>query len=369
MKTSKIAVLISLVLFFTLQAMATEEKVKIVKIIDANLFRLNDGRLIRLADIWVPSQNSESPLYHYIARKAIQYANEMLIGQRFKIRYDSSKVRVGRPIPVILFKIYPLQKLDINKLYLQRGYGKYVPAKDTPPVKEYAAAEREARRKHLGIWAKSFKISENAIKFQGLYYRAGNRNLFGDQFREIGYHAHRETANILFDLRIAFDRNAEKGRTTNECSCSNYYEEYINHYKSGYVQLIFGKKWKRIRIDLGVLTYLTGTHYTAEIKAFFWMSPIVRLRYSFKNGAYVKVALTDIYGFIYPNYPIELAAGTHVFNKRLHLWAGAVKNRTLFNVVGGARYDFGPYYLATDFGSGLNYRNLFASLQLGFLIR
>ncbi len=369
MKPSKIAILVSLVLFFTMQAMATEEKVKIVKIIDANLFRLNDGRLIRLADIWVPSQNSESPLYHYIARKAIQYANEMLIGQRFKIRYDSSKVRVGRPIPVILFKIYPLQKLDINKLYLQRGYGKYVPAKDKPPVKEYAAAEREARRKHLGIWADYFKISEAMTRLHGLYYRAGSRNLFGDQFREIGFNSHNETAKTLFDLRIAIARNAEKGRTTNESPFSNYYEEYIHHYKTGYVQLIFGKKWKRIRIDLGVLAYITGTHYTAEIHAFLGMSPIIRLHYFFKNGAYVKVALTDMYGFIYPNYPIELAAGTHVFNKRMHLWAGAVKNRTLFNVVGGARYDFGPYYLATDFGSGLNYRNLFASLQLGFLIR
>jgi len=368
MKFSSVIFVVCMLFAFVVYASPKKETIKIVQIIDANLFRLADGRLVQLADVQVPSLNSDFLFPKLISRKAFNYARKMLLGHRCVIRYDSSRLQVGKPLSVYLFKIFPLEKLDVNKLYLMRGYGKFVPSKASLYRREYRAAERYAQSKHIGIWGSSKTKAEISMRRHCLYYRGGNRNLFGDEFREIGFYSRNESPVSLAEFRIAFVRSAEKGRTCTDCADAIYYEEYVHHYRSGYLQLIFGKKWKRTGLSIGFFGCISGTKYRSEESSYLNLSPIIRMRYFLPNDFYLKAALTDNYGFLFPDYPVELAIGKYVSNQKLHVWGGLVKHRSLWNIVSGCEYNLGPYSINAFFGHGINYNSTFAELQLGFLI-
>ncbi len=367
MQVSKSVISIAIVLLLVLNAFGQEERVKIVKIIDTNLFQLADGRLIQLDEIATPSITSQSTFKKYLAKQILKYTRMMLLGKQVIIQYDSSQVRAGVPLKVHLFKIYPLEKLNINKIYLERGYGKFVPREDFPKEKAYAEAEKTAKQKHLGIWRHKKNIPEIIRKEYLLYYKGGNKNILGDEFRVIGVHAFTESSNSLADFRLGFVRNAEKGETCIDCRDRYYWEEYVHHYGSGYLQIILGKKYKQITIAIGAFGYISGSKYYSYVHySQIGLSPVLRFRYLFKNGYYIKAALTDDYGFVYPDYPVELALGKWFNRYPLHFWAGLVKSRTRFHAVGGLTYDFGPYSINADFGYGLNTQSLIGELQLGF---
>ncbi|RMH96310.1 MAG: hypothetical protein D6681_12440 [Calditrichaeota bacterium] len=142
--------LMALMFVLVSQAVLGEE-VKIVKVLDANLFQLQDGRRTRLANVQTPSRTDTNGRVRALAYRIQKYAEQQLLRKRVTILYDSSTAKAD-PLPVHLFQKFPLKRAWYNKIYLERGYGKYVEEGDTTYRAIYRKAEARARRKERGVW-------------------------------------------------------------------------------------------------------------------------------------------------------------------------------------------------------------------------
>lgn len=139
------------ILFIACQ-MAPAQEIEIAEILDANLFKTVDGRLIRLANLEVPSLSDPDSSRFLLARNIVRFSESELL--RYKCRFQLSPKTDCSEKGIAsghLFKIFPLEELNINKRYLENGYGVYMPC-DTLYMTEYRKAGKRAMKKKLGIW-------------------------------------------------------------------------------------------------------------------------------------------------------------------------------------------------------------------------
>ncbi|NOX89942.1 MAG: hypothetical protein GXO77_13035 [Calditrichaeota bacterium] len=127
------------------------QKVKIVKIIDTNLFELKDGRVITLADVSAPSVSEKDSALRFIAQRILDYAQKNLLNQTLRIEPSPASENDSIPIAVHLFLEFPLQKININEYYLREGFGKYAPV-DSVYKSRYLKAAREAQSEGKGVY-------------------------------------------------------------------------------------------------------------------------------------------------------------------------------------------------------------------------
>ena len=138
-------------LLFILNILHAQD-IRVVEIIDANLFLTSDSVLISMVDLEVPSLMDEDSSRSILAEKAVKLARLQLLRSnlRFEETYKNSctddLVKKGH-----LFRKYDLSDASINKLYLEKGYAVYVPC-DTLYMDEYRRASLRSMDKRLGIW-------------------------------------------------------------------------------------------------------------------------------------------------------------------------------------------------------------------------
>lgn len=146
----------------------TAQKVKIIAVPEANLFELNTGEKVRLANIRLPnplSADSEFGLMHRIIQISIEkdYKNKW-----FEIHHTGFTDSSGYPL-VHLKRKYPLNTFYLNQYYLQKGYGWYVSNADSLYQKKYKRAAQDAKKYKRGVWNpqefKPLALSDYAVSF------------------------------------------------------------------------------------------------------------------------------------------------------------------------------------------------------------
>ncbi len=360
---------IVLVLFLSVVWLwAKEETVKIAKIIDADLFQIQDGRLICLADVQTPSLNDEDTLGAHIAQQAVSYAKSMILGKDVLIRYDTLEVKVGRPIPVYLFKKYPLENLDIIKVYLQNGYGKYRPSPEHTFNKIYAAAERRAKKRKLGIWKREL-VTDTIRSFKSFRFMGGKYNMFENivAYRSLAIRLHSENMVSLFDLQVGAIENAQKYLDYGcEYSNPNFYTEKLRHFKTAFLQMVTGRKWNKMTLSIGGWAAISSkTFYCSEVNGLFIFSPIVKLRYELPQKYFVQAALNDDYSWVFVDYPLIVKVGKDFRFLHSRWWIGSVKEGPSFGLLGGVQGRWGPALIGADFGYKPNDKKWFTRFEIG----
>ncbi|MBZ0199520.1 MAG: thermonuclease family protein, partial [Ignavibacteriaceae bacterium] len=124
--------------------------VRLVKIIDNNLFQTSTGTLVRLAGVDAPSLNHPVTALSDIAGQAVKYSNSVLLKRELScITLDVH----DNITDVVLYKKYPLDSANYNSLFLAKGYGK-VSRRDTSlALGKFIEEENFARQFKKGIWA------------------------------------------------------------------------------------------------------------------------------------------------------------------------------------------------------------------------
>jgi endonuclease YncB( thermonuclease family) len=139
--------LLFLCLVISLQA---QEKVRVNEIIDCNRFLLKDGRVIRLANIETPSLTDTGRVEKRIVKMIMNYIDEELKGVILRAEFiDTVEADCYR---VHLYRKYDLNAININHLFLERGYGYYVADPKTEYSESYFEAVQKAYRENAGIW-------------------------------------------------------------------------------------------------------------------------------------------------------------------------------------------------------------------------
>jgi endonuclease YncB( thermonuclease family) len=141
--------------FLLLNINGQERDLKIVKILDANLFQTEDSLQVQMADMRVPSIHSGDSTQIEMAKKAIEFANIHLLNltSRF-VASPKNKCSEDGIISGHLFRKYPLEDTNINAKYLEQGFAVYLPC-DTLFMEEYRTASEKAMDRRKGFWAAS----------------------------------------------------------------------------------------------------------------------------------------------------------------------------------------------------------------------
>lgn len=149
MKFSGALVFLALILAATGFQDLRAQEVKILKILDANLFETESGELIKLAGVDIPGLNHPNPYLRREAGEAVTYERSVFLNKRIAL------VRVKKDSLynyVIMKKIYPLGETDYNEQFLENGMGRFTGEADIIHYDTYKAAEAKARDNNRGIW-------------------------------------------------------------------------------------------------------------------------------------------------------------------------------------------------------------------------
>ena len=126
--------------------------VKVTKILDANLFELEDGRKIKLAGVDAPQLNNPIPFLKNIAEKSVLYSSSYILDRRVFI---DTITRTGKPTTYQLVHLrinYLFQKSYFNESYLMKGFGKFIDNVDSTNRNILANAQSFAAKEKEGIW-------------------------------------------------------------------------------------------------------------------------------------------------------------------------------------------------------------------------
>jgi hypothetical protein len=171
--------------------------VRIAKIIDSNLFQTTDSILISLANVNTISITDPDSLKREFAKKTIKYGKDHLLGRSFIAE------RAGMADSVIfvhLFEELLFARLSINKAYLRKGFGYFLPEPGSRYFKEYQRAVEEAERKGLGVYDQNNFIAHGPFIANAFWLSAGLGAALDEKGLFIGdLSAHSRKKNLLLN--------------------------------------------------------------------------------------------------------------------------------------------------------------------------
>ena len=125
--------------------------IKVTKILDANLFELEDGRKIKLAGVDAPQLNSPRPFFQKIAEQAVFNSVGNILDRKVYMQLVTKEERSSYQLVHIKIN-YLFEKSDFNKSYLMKGFGKFFDNADTTFRNDLIDAQTHAINAKDGIW-------------------------------------------------------------------------------------------------------------------------------------------------------------------------------------------------------------------------
>ncbi len=128
------------------------QRVMIKKVLDSNLFMLEDSTIVKLAGIDAPQINSYYPELAAIADKFISYSKIQLQNQWVSIEFTGDSLAGNRIKVAYITKKYAFSSVDFTERFLENGFGKFINNVDEERKQKYLNAETQARNGREGIW-------------------------------------------------------------------------------------------------------------------------------------------------------------------------------------------------------------------------
>jgi len=315
-----------ILIILTFSVLLYPQKTKIIKIHDTNLFVGKNGKLFKLSNVETPSLYDSDSLLQYIAQMAIEYAEMNLLNR--VCHYERSLTQVDSNIlSVHLFRKYPLQKQNINKEYIQNGYGKYVQNQDSVYHSAYQKAEEKAKNRNIGIWnpLRYVKVKYTLGVFYG--YGIGNKNYNDSQFREHWLSIESQSIKNRTSLLIGRMDIAEEGSGC--CECPDYYSyvDYRIHYRLYSLRLKYFHRWKYFAYEIGLWGAYQTRGWCDEMVSLFLL-PVIQLQLGPISKYYLYFSYPDEFAFVHDHHPY-IAGLAYKLDKKfseISLGAGKLDN-------------------------------------------
>lgn len=141
-----------MLLIFVIHASIIAQRVKIEKVHNTNLFELEDGTLITMAGVEIPSTNHPNAALSELAQEILDYEKINFTIGRIIVEYTCIANSQNEFKPVYISNRYLINTIDFNKLFLERGYAIFTNDVDSLHFQEYKNAELDARQSRKGIW-------------------------------------------------------------------------------------------------------------------------------------------------------------------------------------------------------------------------
>ncbi|PKL81566.1 MAG: hypothetical protein CVV24_14570, partial [Ignavibacteriae bacterium HGW-Ignavibacteriae-3] len=119
----KLRLILALLFLCTVNTLECQSS-KIVKIVDSNLFELEDGRLVKLAGVDAPQLSNSNPYFAETAKEAVSYYRGTLLKRNVEVKTVS--IIEDKKYELVYLTIqYPLEDLDLNQKFIENGFGKF----------------------------------------------------------------------------------------------------------------------------------------------------------------------------------------------------------------------------------------------------
>lgn len=135
---------LSLIFLFCLFSSVKSQVV--VEILDNNHFKLDNGKIIRIADLYIPTEKEPNRNLRSYAHKITQNLEYYLLNKYFTITYKEQNA--DSTFNTVLTSNYLLGGFNVGERLLSEGYAINL----NPQNEMYTSAENKAKWKHLGFW-------------------------------------------------------------------------------------------------------------------------------------------------------------------------------------------------------------------------
>ena len=157
-------------LFMVCYTAVFAQTTKVVKILDANLFELKDGRIVKLAGIDAPGISHPSKFYRDAANEAMAYSTTNLLGRTVSIELISNVPGKDYEL-VFIYKEYILERLNLSTRFLLYGYAKCYNNIDSIYNEEFQNCQQTAIEKQRGIWQNKNLTSTDTLDLDFVHDR------------------------------------------------------------------------------------------------------------------------------------------------------------------------------------------------------
>ncbi len=321
-----------LTLLLLLPQLLSAADFKIVHIRDSNLFELDNGSLVRLANVKVPSVSTADSNFIYLARFIKKYAEAEYLKWPVSIEYSGKRDSSGYALAHI-FQFYPFETIHINAVYLKKGFGWYRESPgDTTYRNLYKAAARYAEQNKKGVWNplsfKSAGFSDYAASaFYGYFKPRDTQYKTSIHEITLRFAPAKEMSGLEAKASVYFKR--EQGRICCDCPGEAYIPPYTTETSIVYILSgVFQRTFKWTGFSLG-MTYLNSKDTRCSEGMEYFVFPSATVKAGLMEKVYVSFSLWDYFRMS------EYTTGiTYIFNNPFNrLWIGFgsysdYKNRT-----------------------------------------
>lgn len=126
------------------------QTVKIIEILDGGLYLTNDGRHVRMADLFIPSRKDTNSQFKKLAKEISEWENHYVKDNVFEMKSVDSLN--DQSIRAFLYKHYTFGTSDLAGNYLSNGYAAYIPASEEKNKEDLSKLQDKAVKDRVGIW-------------------------------------------------------------------------------------------------------------------------------------------------------------------------------------------------------------------------
>lgn len=153
-------------LFIILTSISLAQEIYIKKIIDTNLFELNNGQKVTIYGLYIPSLTNMNELNKNLAKEIFEWEIETIANKIFNIKFVDKEGDIKK---IKLYKQLADSEIDIAAWFLSKGYASLL--SNNEDYNYLLSYELEAHKNKIGIWktASSEKNIDNNVIKEKLY--------------------------------------------------------------------------------------------------------------------------------------------------------------------------------------------------------
>jgi len=180
---------------FLCSIVQAKEPVKIIQILDTNLFKTANGKIISLANVRTISIQDPDSFKQKFAIKVYRFAEKTLVDKVLFMEVATENDSV------LIVHLWDELLESVNRKFLQMGYGYFDPKPDSKYFRKYEIAADNAKRNELGIHNAELFFPKIHLKPNALWISTGLG--IGLYYKQ---RAKRDSDCFLFDASIQYRR-------------------------------------------------------------------------------------------------------------------------------------------------------------------
>jgi len=276
----------------------TAQKVKIISVPEPNLFELDSGEHVRLANVRLPNPLYPDSGLHALDRFIQRTIKKYYINKWFEIHYSDFADSSGYPL-VHLSQKYPLNTFYLNQYYLQKGYGWYVDNADSLHQEKYKRAAQEAKKYKRGVW-NSQQYLPPGLGMYSLSFLAGYlepdewepRTVLNDYTLRFAAAEHRSGLELTANLFT------ERKTGCLCCECGSYSDYVCPTHTKTFAGYAFSVKAHMVGYLWGFSmggTYVNVADTYCNESGDYWLLPNLEIKLGLMQKIYLSYSFVDWY--------------------------------------------------------------------------